>query len=631
MKHMKRKRLASIALSVGALGIVFGDIGTSPLYALQACVALTHISLNREDVYGIISLIIWAVTIVVSLKYVLLIMRADNQGEGGILALIGLLRKKLGTRRSIKWWILAGFAGLSLFYGDSVITPAISVLSAVEGIKVVAPHIDFLIVPVTVMILTALFALQSRGTGKIGAIFGPIMITWFILSGVVGLTWIVRSPDVLIAVSPLTAAQFALHHLVTAFIALGAVVLSVTGAEALYADMGHFGRSAVRRAWFMLVYPALLLNYLGQGALVAHNPKAISSAYFLLYPEWAQGIALVIATLATVIASQAIIAGAFSLTRQAVRLNFAPPMLVKHTSGEEAGQVYIGLVNWIIFVLVVALVLVFRSSINLASAFGMAVSGTLFIDTILFFAVARIVFRWQLYWVVIGTICFGSVDLLFLTSSLSKIVHGGWIPLAIAALAFLVLATWTKGIGIVGRERARREGSIGDFVQKLARQSRSVKRVPGVAVYLSGHSKHAPLAMHEAVERLHELNQHVVAVTVHVVDEPHVQPEKRAVVDELGSLKDGIVHVTLRYGFNDVPNVPRALENLRNKTPELHMSVENANYFISSSDLVIRGNHRMSRLRKYIFVWLYRNSLPPTAYFHLPPERTIDMTSYVEL
>ena len=627
---MKSKKMMSTGLTFGALGVVFGDIGTSPLYALQACFALTHITVTHEAIFGIISMIVWAVTLVVSIKYVLLIMRADNDGEGGILALLALLRKKIGHKKSMHFFVLLGLLGLALFYGDSVITPAISVLSAVEGLKIVAPSIEYLIVPITVVILLVLFSVQSRGTGKIGAVFGPIMMAWFVMSGLVGLWHISKMPSVLMALSPLTALDFAVRHPVVAFVALGAVVLSITGAEALYADMGHFGRSAVRKAWFLVVFPCLILNYLGQGALVAAQPSALTSSYFLLYPEWLQLPALIIATCATVIASQAVIAGAFSLTRQAVRLGFAPPMLVKHTSDEEVGQVYIGFINWVILLLVLVLVVVFRSSVNLAAAFGMAVSGTLLIDLVLFLVVARLVLGWRLVQLVPLAVGFGCIDMLFVASSLGKFVHGGWIPLAIAGAAFLLLTTWTRGIGIVSRERARREGSIDDFVKKM-KNLPGVSRVPGVSIFLSGHTDHAPLAMHESVERLHELSEHVLVVTVKIHDVPRVALHDRVTVDELGSTRDGIAHVTLNYGFNEMPNVPRALENLHEDAPELQISLKNANYFISSSDIALRHDHRMLGPRKRLFMWLYRNSLSPTQYFHLPHERTIDMTSYVEL
>lgn len=626
MKHKK----SSALLTLGALGVVFGDIGTSPLYALQACFKLAHLPVNQTTIFGVISLIIWAVTLVVSIKYVLLIMRADNDGEGGILALLGLLRKKVANKKRLHGFVLLSLLGLALFYGDSVITPAISVLSAVEGLQVVAPDVAFLIVPIAVAILLTLFGVQSRGTGKIGLVFGPIMVLWFVASGVMGLSHVINMPQVLTALLPTTALEFAWQYPLVAFISLGAVVLAITGAEALYADMGHFGRSAVRTSWFIVVFPCLILNYLGQAALVAQHPEAIASSYFLLYPDWAHIPALILATAATVIASQAVIAGAFSLTRQAVRLGFAPPLTVRHTSNDEAGQVYIGFINWVILLLVLTLVVTFRSSVNLAAAFGMAVSGTLLIDLILFLAVAHYVFKWHWPRIAGLAVIFGVIDLLFVASSLQKFIHGGWIPLAIAAVAFGLLVTWTRGIGIVSRERASREGSIETFVKKIA-QCNAITRTPGVSVFLSGHSGHAPLAMHEMVERLHELNTHVLAVTVSVQNVPHVRPETRVEVDDLGSWRDGIAHITLRYGFNDIPNVPYALENLHDKSPELQVSLKNANYFISSSDLVISRNRRMSMLQKVLFIWMYRNSTSPTQYFHLPPARTVDMTSYVEL
>lgn len=628
---MRKRQATSAVLVIGALGVVFGDIGTSPLYTLQAIASLGRITLSAENVYGAVSMIVWAVAIVVALKYVTVIMRADNDGEGGILALLGLLRAKLSHRRVFHLWLLLSFGGLALFYGDSVITPAISVLSAVEGVHVALPNLASFVVPITVAILALLFSMQSRGTGVIGSLFGPVMIVWFVASGVVGLVHVIAAPGVLVTLLPTTALAFFIHHAGLAFLLLGAVVLAVTGAEALYADMGHFGRSAVRRAWFWLVFPALLLNYMGQGALVAHDPSTISSAYFLLYPEALRIPALLLATCATLIASQAVIAGAFSLTRQAVRFGYLPPILIKHTSKEEIGQVYIGAINWLIFMVVILLVIVFGSSTKLAAAFGMAVSGTLLIDSLLFFAVMRYVKGWSLIKVILVAIGFLIIDSLFLASSLSKIAHGGWVPLLIATLAFTILTTWTRGHEIIGRERQRIEGKLQSFVSTLHAANPPIPRIEGSAVYLSHHAGFTPLALHATIKQLHELSSKVIVVSVETLEIPHVPLHARAKVDELGFDDDGISLVRLRFGFNDVPNVPLALEHIRGQSTELQFDPYTSAYFVSDSDLEIVKNHRMSRPRKLLFTLLQRNAASSIKYFHLPTERTVNMATYIEL
>ncbi|HEU0266669.1 MAG TPA: KUP/HAK/KT family potassium transporter [Candidatus Saccharimonadaceae bacterium] len=628
---MKQRKITGSVLALGALGVVFGDIGTSPLYTLQAIFGLEHAPLTAVNIVGAVSLVIWAVTIVVALKYVTLIMCADNAGEGGILALVGLLRAKMKTLKGrLSSWLLLGFAGLALFYGDSVITPAISVLSAVEGTRVAWSQIATYIVPITAVVLAGLFVIQSRGTGLIGRFFGPIMVVWFIASGVAGLGHVIGTPEVLWALSPLTALQYAVVHPGVTFVLLSAVVLAVTGAEALYADMGHFGRSAVRRAWFWLVFPALLLNYLGQGALVLGSHSAIASPYFLLYPSVFRLPAMILATLATLIASQAVIAGAFSLTRQAVRLGFLPPMLVRHTSEEESGQVYIGIVNWIIFVLVLVLVVTFGSSERLAGAYGMAVSGTLLIDSLLFFTVAHIVRGWSVTKVCLIGVWFVIIDTLFFVSSLQKIIHGGWIPLLIATVTLVLMVTWTRGRQIVSHERQIIEGTLDDFVS-LLHTEKNLARPTGSAIYLAHHGGMTPLALRASIDQLHELLQTVVIVNVHTLDVPHVPLHSRARIDELGYDDDGITYVHLEFGYNDIPNVPLALEHLLGRTPELEFDLAQSTYFISDSDIAIMKNHRMSRLLKYVYVWMARNATKTTTYFRLPPDRTIDMASYIEL
>ncbi len=626
---MSKQKKGMSLLIVGALGVVFGDIGTSPLYALQAIFGVGHFSITPSDVYGIISLILWSITLVVSIKYVSLIMKANNNGEGGIMALVALVQALKITKKTRIALILLGIAGVSLFYGDSIITPAISVLSAVEGMKVVAPNLSAFVVPVTLAVLGLLFIIQARGTGFIGRFFGPIMITWFVVSALGGLSQIVQHNDVLVALLPTTAIEFFISHPAQAFIAMGAVILAITGAEALYADMGHFGRKPITRAWFFLVFPALALNYMGQGALIVANPEAIRSSYFLLFPDQLQIFVVILATLATFIASQSVISGAFSLTRQAVQLGFAPRLLVRHTSREEIGQVYVPTLNWIICAAVALLVIVFGSSHALAAAFGMAVSGTLAIDTILFLIIARLVWKRAIWQIIVFAIIFLSIDLLFLTSSLSKFIHGGWIPILVAVIAFTILTTWTKGRNIINRERERMEGSLQDFVNAL--QHKKIPRLQGYAVYLGHHQGMAPLALHATLEQLHELHEKVVIVTIETTNIPHVSENKRILFDGLGYPNDGISHVTLRFGFKDIPNVPHTLELARAKSEEVNFDPYKASYFVSLSKPAIVHNKRMARWRKVLYLVLARNAASPSDYYKLPIDRTVDMSSYIEL
>lgn len=616
-------------LFIGAIGVVFGDIGTSPLYALQAIFGLSGFKLSPHDVAGAISLIIWAVTLVVTIKYIGLVMRANNKGEGGIMALIALMRRtSVGHKYKILFTML-GLVGVSLYYGDSVITPAISVLSAVEGLRLIVPSLAQFAVPITLVILIGLFMLQSRGTGVLGKFFGPIMITWFIVSATAGLFQLLQYPQMLVALLPTTAISFFAEHPVQGFIAMGAVILAITGTEALYADMGHFGRPAIRRAWLLLVFPALLLTYLGQGALIVQHPEAITSAYFLMFPSYLQLPAIILATVATLIASQGVISGAFSLTKQAVQLGFAPRLTVRHTSREEIGQVYIPALNWLIAGLVLLTVIGFGTSTNLAGAFGMAVAGALAIDTILLLVIIRKTWKRPVIIVAFIGILFLSIDMLFLSSSLSKLLHGAWLPVAIAAAGVTLLTTWYKGHGIVARERHRAEGPLLTFVNKLHHSN--IPRLPGYAVYLGHHAGNTPLALHATLEQLHELHENVVVVTVTTTDTPHVAERSRVIFDGLGHPRDGISHVTLQFGYKDTPNVPRALEAAREKSPEVDFDPYQATYFTSITQPVIVHNHRMAKWRKKLYVLMDRNASNPSSYFKLPLDRTVEMSSFVEL
>jgi KUP system potassium uptake protein len=632
MGEAPRHHAGLAVLSLGALGIVFGDIGTSPLYALQTVFAADEHAVRpvESGVYGVISLVFWAITLIVSIKYVTLIMRADNEGEGGIMALIALIREKGLQRRLAQVTLVAlGIFGASLFYGDGMITPAISVLSAVEGIEVVEPSLHELVVPITLAILAALFAIQRFGTGAVGRWFGPIMALWFTLLAIAGLHEVVKEPGILRAISPTYAVSFMFEHGHVAFIALGSVVLTVTGAEALYADMGHFGRPPIRLSWFSAVFPALILNYMGQGALILHNPKAIDNPFYLLIPHWGRIPMIGLATVATVIASQAVISGAFSVTRQAVQLGFLPRLTIRHTS-REAGQVYVPAVNWGIFVAVVALVVGFGSSQHLAAAYGIAVTGTLAIDTVLFFVVVHIVWGKPKRVALPGAIAFLIIDLTFFTANLPKVAHGGWFPLAIAALVFVVLTTWQRGREIITKKRTELEGPLRDFVEEIRDPDTPIARSPRTGIFLDANPETTPLALRANVEHNCVLHDSVVIVTVVTLNVPHVEEDERVTVDDLGYRDDGITHVTARFGFQDDLDVPRTLRRAA-KRLERDADFEHVSYFLSRITIIPGGAPGMAAWRKKLFIAIARNAASPVPYFHLPDDRTIVMSAHIEL
>jgi KUP system potassium uptake protein len=625
------KKKAAAALTLGALGVVFGDIGTSPLYALQTVFSADHHSIRPTEagVYGVISLVFWSITMIVSVKYVTFIMRADNEGEGGIMALIALVQGvKLRGRWTKMGLVALGIFGASLFYGDGMITPAISVLSAVEGLKVAAPSLENLVIPITLVIITILFAIQRFGTGAVGRLFGPVMGVWFTVLAVSGIGQIVGTPEILKALSPSYAVQFFVDHPGTAFIALGSVVLAVTGAEALYADMGHFGRPPIRRAWFLFVFPALTLNYLGQGALILDSPKAIDNPFFLLMPHWARIPMVLLATVATVIASQAVISGAFSVTRQAVQLGFLPRVSIRHTSQEE-GQVYAPGINAILFVAVVALVVGFGSSASLASAYGIAVTGTFAIDTILFFVVVRMLWRKPLWIVALGLVVFLTVDLAFLGANIPKVVHGGWFPLTIAIVVFLILTTWQRGREIVTHNRKEEEGPLRTFVEEV--RSAEVHRCPGTGVFLNANRETTPLALREMFEHTRTLPHAVVIVSIETLRVPHVPESERVSIDDLGYSDDGISHVSARIGFQDDPNVPTLLRLASEAGLERQVDLENPSYYLSQITIVPTEKPGLAKWQKRIFVTMSRNVASPVDYFGLPGDRVVTMGSHIDL
>ncbi len=622
-----------VGLSIGAIGVVFGDIGTSPLYALQAIFGPLgqHLEINKQNVFGIISLVVWSVMLVVSIKFLMFIMRADNQGEGGIIALVALIKNNKLAVKFSSFFILMGLIGVALFYGDSVITPAISVLSAVEGLHVVAPSFSSFILPATLIILTLLFGIQRYGTHIIGRLFGPVMLVWFVVIGLGGLWQIVLNPNSLMALSPASAVEFATARPFVAFLSMGAVVLAITGVEALYADMGHFGRRPISLSWFLVVFPALVLCYVGQGALILGDPTAISNPLVLLFPGVFRIPIVLLATIATLIASQAVISGAFSLTRQAVHLNFLPKMVIRHTSTRQTGQVYLPFVNLVIYIFVVLLVLIFGSSQKLANAYGMAVSATLAIDTILFLAVARYIWKKSLGYVASAIIVFLIIDIIFVAANVPKLLRGGWFSISIAIAILVLIRTWLKGQKIVTKERKRLEGPLQSFIDDIHTHKPPVTRVSGDAVYIGHHADLAPLALRATVEQLHELHKKVVIVSVEVTNDAHVPEEDRATFSSLKYENDGISHLILTYGFHDYINVPKTLKSLRSTHAELDINPDTASYFVSLGKVVLTKRHNMSRWRKSLYRLMVRNATSSSDYYRLPVDRTIEMSSLINL
>jgi KUP system potassium uptake protein len=618
---------ATAALTVGALGVVFGDIGTSPLYAMRAVFSTHEGPLSRGDVYGPVSLVFWTVTLVVSVKYVAFIMRADNDGEGGVMALIALAQRA----RSGGWIVALGAFGAALFYGDGMITPAISVLSAVEGLQVAAPAVGGLSVPISLAVLVALFAVQHRGTGAVGRLFGPVMLVWFTTIAAVGVRQLIEEPRILEALSPTYGVAFIGEHAGGTLVVLGSVALTVTGAEALYADMGHFGRKPIRRAWLLVAFPALMVNYAGQGALILREPGAIENPFFHLVPEWGRLPMVVLATAATVIASQAVISGAFSLTHQAVQLGFLPRLTIRHTSEREPGQVYVPVVNWLLCAAVAALVAGFGSSEHLASAYGVAVTGTMAITTILFFFVVRTIWGKPLPLVLAGGAAFLTVDLALFAACLTKVPHGGWVALAVAAGAFAVLMTWRSGREALGRVLSEQEGSLRGFIEEVRELDPPVFRAPGTAVFVHADRDTAPLALRENVTYNHVLHRTVVIVLIETTKTPHVAPHERVRVDDLGYRDDGIVHVTARFGFRDRQDVPQAVARAAAGRLERSIDVQRASYFLSRIAAIPTDAPTMRRWQKRVFIALWRNQSDPTPYYSLPEERTVIVGSLLDV
>jgi KUP system potassium uptake protein len=618
-----RKPLAP--LIVGAIGVVFGDIGTSPLYTLRECFTGAHgLPLTEENVYGILSVVFWAITIIVTLKYVTLIMRADNNGEGGILALTALVSRGLTDRRARSWLVGLGIFGAAMFYGDGMITPAISVLSAVEGLDVMAPALKPFVIPVTLVILIGLFSIQRHGTASVGVLFGPVVCLWFAVLALLGAMQIARDPTVLAALNPAYAFAFLTGNPLAAFLALGAVVLAVTGTEALYADMGHFGATPIRRAWLLFVLPALVLNYFGQGALIIHDPAAIKNPFYLLAPSWALLPLVVLATCATVIASQAVISGAFSLTRQAIQMGYCPRLTITHTSDRQIGQIYIPFINWTLMCAVMLLVVGFQSSSNLAAAYGIAVTMALTIDSLLIYVVLTRLWRWNRFGALAIVIPLLVIDVLFLSSNALKIPQGGWFPIAMGIVVFTLLTTWKRGRAILLERLAQETMPLDVFISSIA--ASPPLRVPGTAVFLTSTESRVPHALLHNLKHNKVLHERVVLLTLKTRDIPVVPLAKRLRIVELDC---NFRQIEAFYGFMEDQDIPALLEECGRRGVSFDMM--DTSFFASRETLIASVAPGMAIWREKLFVSMSKNATKATEYFKIPTNRVVELGTQVEL
>ncbi len=615
-------------LTLLALGVVYGDIGTSPLYAFREAFRPEYgLERSQANVYGVISLIMWALILTVSVKYVIFIMRADNRGEGGILALLSLLlrqRERLGPRwRAVI--VALGLIGAALLYGDGVITPAISVLGAVEGLEIVSPNFRYLVIPASVLILIGLFLVQKRGTAQIGRAFGPVMLIWFITIGALGIVEIARQPHILAALNPWYGVQLFRVHGWLALPLLGAVVLAVTGAEALYADMGHFGKRPIRVAWFALVIPSLLLNYFGQGALVMESSAGAENPFFLLAPRIVLYPLIILATAAAVIASQALISGAFSLTQQSVQLGYSPRVNIVHTSGEEAGQIYVPEVNTALMIGCVVMVLAFRSVAAMSAAYGIAVTGTMVITTILFTELARIKWNWKPVQYLGFAAFFLAIDLAFFVANVLKIEHGGWVPLAIGGVIFVLMTTWHRGRRITRALLHKATLPLEDVLTSI--RNHGITRVPGTAVFMSADSSGAPMVLLHHLKHNKALHQQVILLTIGVKEVPDVAESQRMTVTEL---TDGFWRIVAQYGFMQTPDVKQILSQA-SRDHNISLKPMDTTYYLGRERLLPIGDTNFARWRKKLFVFMSRNSRPATDFFGLPPNRVIELGAQLEI
>ncbi|MBA2918274.1 potassium transporter Kup [Sphingomonas sp. MAH-20] len=617
-------RQSTAWLALGALGVVFGDIGTSPLYALHETFAGHHqMAVEPMRVMGVISVIFWTMLLIVTFKYVTIMMRADNKGEGGSLSLLALISRHSGPGRWTAGLTILGVFATALFFGDAMITPAVSVLSAVEGLEVLNPDFARFVLPVAVAILVGLFSIQSHGTERVGAIFGPVMLVYFVTLALLGIGAILREPRILASLSPTYGARFIAADPATAFLALGSIVLAVTGAETLYADMSHFGRGPIRLAWLLVAFPTLMLNYLGQGALLLGSPQSIENPFYLLAPDAWRPAMIVLATLATIIASQAVITGAFSVMRQAVQLGLFPRLNVLHTSERAEGQIYLPLVNWSLLVTVVLLVLAFKTSTNLASAYGIAVTGTMLITTVMLAVVLTRLWHWPkpLAFALIAVLA--TVDGVYFASNLTKFADGGWFPLLVAAIAFTMLTTWAKGRALVRRRLAEGNMPVDVFVQSVAQD---IHRVRGTAIYLTAQPEGIPPSLLHNLKHNQVLHEQVILLTVSFLNVPRVKSENRVSVEDLGG---GLRRVLLRYGFSEDPDIPVALASAKARLGPLPPM--STSYFISRQTVIAGGRPGMALWREKLFGWMVRNSATAMEFFRLPANRVVELGSQVQI
>ncbi len=618
------KRSGLAAMCFGALGVVYGDIGTSPIYAFKEAFGQHGVQVNPQNVFGVLSLIFWSLILVVSVKYAIFIMRADNKGEGGIVALMSLAQRGVKNQRG-RWWIMAlGLFGAALFFGDGVITPAISVLSAVEGLKVAAPSLEPFVIPITVVVIIGLFWIQKHGTDKVGKLFGPVTFVWFLVLAVFGIIAIAGHPEILASLSPHYAVGFFIHNGKFALFAMGAVVLAVTGAEALYADMGHFGHKPIRITWFVFVLPCLMLNYLGQGALVLADPRAAENPFYRLVPEFLLYPMIALATAATVIASQAVISGAFSVTRQAIQLGYLPRMQILHTSAETIGQVYLPWINRLLMVLTIAVVIGFKSSSNLAAAYGIAVVGCMMIDSLLVMVVARRIWGWSRTPVALLGGLFLVIDAVFLISNADKVAHGGWFPLALGVVVFTIMSTWRRGKALV-RQSIRQSGlSLAPFIQSIS--AHPPLRVPGTAIFMTANRDSVPNALLHNLKHNKVLHERNVLLTVETLDTPYAEVDERT---EVNALAGDFYQLTLRFGFAEDQFVPAYLQRIEVCGEQFDMM--DTTFFVSRESIVATDRPGMALWRDRLFAFLGRNALSATAHFKVPGNRLIELGTQVEI
>ena len=620
-----KKGLAAMMLA--AIGVVFGDIGTSPLYALKECFDPEHgITFSPEALFGVIAMMIWSLILVVTFKYVLFVMRADNKGEGGVLSLMALALRSFDSKsKSYFFLMILGMLGACMLLGESVITPAISVLSAVEGIKIAAPGLDRFIIPISLAILVALFLIQKYGTAAVGNLFGPVTLTWFVTLAVLGVINIGAAPEIIGAINPMYAVNFVMDHPTTAYIVLGAVVLVVTGVEALYLDMGHFGRNPVRYAWLMIVLPSLLINYLGQGALLLSNPEAVSNPFYLMVPEWALWPVVGLATAATVIASQAVISGAFSLVSQAILLGFMPRMTIMHTSDSEQGQIYIPVVNWALLFMVVVTIIEFRESVNLAAAYGISVTSAMMITTILLGVVMYRVWKMNLFLVLSLTIIFFALDFAFWTANLIKIKDGGWYPLLLGLLIFTCLITWYRGRKLLLAKMEEGAIPLEAFVNSLL--AHPPHRVEGTAIFLTSHVDFVPIAMLHNLKHNRVMHERIFFIKLSTWDVPYVSDSERITMKDFGG---GIYLVRAVHGFKESPDINKVLDLLQ-KQEKIEFNVMDTSFFVSRDTIVPSANPGLAIWREKLFGWMMQNAAKPSDFFRIPTNRLVELGAKVEI